>query len=119
HVQLDDFDLAVEGTCDLFESRCDHPARTAPFGPEIDDNCPLGFQDLGLESCVCDFAYGHWSTSWGCACERVAVRGGEDVKVGSAPMSVKRAPASLHREVSQPAGRPGVRTKAPSDQEYL
>src|SRR5262245_30571561 len=117
-VELDDLDLAVEGTRDLFEGRGDHPTGAAPLGPEIDNNCPLGFQDLGLESCICDFAYGHWSTSWGCACERAAVRGGEDVKVGSAPMSVKPALPGLHREVSPRAQPPRSRAKVPPDREY-
>ncbi len=44
--------LAVELLGDLFQRGRDLPARTAPFGPEIDDHRGRGFEHLGLESVV-------------------------------------------------------------------
>ena len=42
-------DAVAELVAELLERRRDHPARTAPFGPEIDEDRPLGAQHVLLE----------------------------------------------------------------------
>ena len=44
---------------DLLERRSDHPARTAPFRPEIDENGPVGAEYVGGEALVGDGLGGH------------------------------------------------------------
>src|SRR5262245_60031549 len=51
-VELDDFDFAVEFLGDLFERRCDLPAGTAPFRPEIHHDGGGRLQYVGLEGIV-------------------------------------------------------------------
>src|SRR5687767_3879725 len=53
-VELYDADLVALLVRDFLEDRPDHPARTAPRRPEIDEHGGIRFQDLLLETLVCD-----------------------------------------------------------------
>jgi len=50
-IQFDDLDLPACSTAICSSTRRDHAARTAPFGPEVDQHWRVGV-DLGLEGCV-------------------------------------------------------------------
>jgi uncharacterized membrane protein (GlpM family) len=53
-IDLGDLDLAGHLRRDLIESRGDHAARTAPFGPEIDDHRLRRIENVGFERSVRD-----------------------------------------------------------------
>src|SRR5215211_367878 len=61
YVELYDLDLAVHRAGDLLERRRNHPARAAPFGPEVDHDRFGGLQDLGLEGGVRNLVNAHGS----------------------------------------------------------
>ena len=63
-VELQDLDLVAERARDFLERRRDHPARTAPFGPEIHHDRAGRLQYLGLESGVRNLVHGHGDTSF-------------------------------------------------------
>jgi hypothetical protein len=56
-VQLRDLQLLAALVRDLLEDGRDHPARTAPRGPEVDEHRLIGPDDLLLEGLVTD---GDW-----------------------------------------------------------
>src|SRR6266446_2370695 len=60
NVQLGDLDILALLVRDLLEDGSDHPTRTAPGRPEIDEHRSLGLDDLGLEVLVADYLWlGH------------------------------------------------------------
>src|SRR3546814_15322975 len=46
--------LAVQFVRKFLEGRADHLARTAPFGPEIDEDRRVAVEHIGLETVVAD-----------------------------------------------------------------
>src|SRR6516165_1144681 len=53
-IELDDLDLAVERVGNLFERRRDHPARAAPFRPEINNHGTARLEHVLLEGGIGD-----------------------------------------------------------------
>src|SRR3546814_5305452 len=53
-VELGDHHLAVQFVRNFLERRADHLARTAPFGPEIDEDRRVAVEHIGLETVVDD-----------------------------------------------------------------
>src|SRR3546814_19612887 len=53
-VELGDHHLAVQFVRNFLERRADHLARTAPFGPEIDEDRRVAVEHIGLETVVAD-----------------------------------------------------------------
>ena len=58
-VELHDGDPLGHLRADLLERRGDHPARAAPFRPEIDEDGLVGAENLLLEAVVGDGLGGH------------------------------------------------------------
>src|SRR5688500_8671237 len=54
NVELHDADLVALLVRDFLKDRPDHPARTAPRRPEVDEHGGVRPQDLLLETLVCD-----------------------------------------------------------------
>src|SRR4051812_228246 len=57
-VELDDLQRVALLAGDLLEHRGDHAARTAPRGPEVDEDGRVSLEHLGLEVRVGDFGDG-------------------------------------------------------------
>ena len=53
-IELGDFHLALHLAGDLFQRRPDHTARTAPFGPKIDDDRFAGLENVNVKIGVGD-----------------------------------------------------------------
>src|SRR5262249_30930552 len=64
-VELHDLDLLAHRAGDLVERGSNHAARATPFGPEIDDDRPLGLEHFSFEIGVRNLANGHGNTSYG------------------------------------------------------
>src|SRR4029079_3332290 len=58
-VELGDGDLVAEVVGNVLERRSDHPARPAPFGPEVDENGAIGAQYVIGKALVGDGLGGH------------------------------------------------------------
>ena len=58
-VDLHDLGLGAEARRDLLESRADHLAGAAPFGPEIDHDGRVGLQNVLFEGSVRHLVGGH------------------------------------------------------------
>src|SRR5690606_17295727 len=59
NVDLGHFDLAGKLGCDFLQRRSNHLARTAPFGPEVDDDRLGSLKNVGLEIVLVDGDGGH------------------------------------------------------------
>jgi hypothetical protein len=53
-VDLGHHQLALVLLGDFFQDRCNHLARTAPLGPEVDQDRALGLEHFGIEVCIGD-----------------------------------------------------------------
>src|SRR5690625_328201 len=86
-VELRDLDLVAECRGNLFESRRDHLAGAAPFGPEVHDHRPLGLENVALEARVGHLGSTHlFPLRITCRARR---RASQAESIGKGPGSVK------------------------------